>query len=74
MRNAEPGWLYEPMLAIRGWLDEREHDAPELYRWATSKPIMRAVSFQGDYHSDLALRQAGQPGNWPQFADGLFYN
>lgn len=72
-RETEPGWFYEPMLALRSWLDEQEHDLPELYAWGTSKPIMRAASFVEEYRRDLSRRMAGEPGDWPRFENGLFH-
>lgn len=69
----EPGWFYETMLALRCWMEEREHDAPEIYRWGTCKPIMRAVSFVEEYRRDLSRRLAGEESDWPTFAPGLFH-
>ena len=73
VREAEPGWFYEPMLALRSWLNEQENDRPELYAWSTSKPIMRAASFVQEYRHDLDRRLAGEPSSWPQFEKGLFH-
>ena len=72
-RHAEPGWFYEPMLGLRSFIDECEHRMPTIYKWGTCKPVMRAVSFESAYREDLALRQAGEPGNWPAFASGTFF-
>lgn len=73
MRESEPGWFYETMLALRCWVDERERDAPTLYSWGMLKPIMSAVSYVDEYRRDLARRAAGQPSDWPRFASGLFH-
>ena len=73
-RTAEPGWFYETMLALRCWLDERERNAPALFSWGTSKPIMRAVSFAEDYRRDQDRRSAGLDSDWPVFEPNLFHS
>ncbi len=72
-QTQEPGWMYETMLALRCWLDEREGDAPDIYAWGTSKPVMRAVSHVEAYRRDLGRRLAGLESDWPRFEAGLFH-
>ncbi len=73
VQTQEPGWFYETMLALRCWLDEREDDAPDIYAWGTSKPVMRAVSHVEAYRRDLGRRLAGLESDWPRFEPGLFH-
>ncbi len=67
-RSAEPGLFFEPILALRGWMFDQAERAPDLYGWAKSRPIMRAVSFKNEYRQALA-RGDGEP--WIRFEEGL---
>ncbi|MBR0553763.1 hypothetical protein [Stakelama marina] len=67
-REAEAGIFFETMLALRDWMHGQVDSAPELYGWATSRPVLRAQSFEHDYRQALKRGQ-GEP--WITFESGL---
>lgn len=71
---AEPGPFFEAILAMRAWMDTQEDEAPTVYGWATSRPVMRAASFASTYHDYRRARADGDcDARWVGFEENLFH-
>ncbi len=75
LQSGEPGPFFETMLVLRGWMDTQGEESPDICRWATSRPLMRAASFASDWQAQLRAHAAGNSdAGWTTFEDDLFHS
>ena len=72
--TGEPDVFFETLLPLRDWMLDHEECWPSLKAAARSRPVMRAMSFAGEYRRYRDARDGGDgSARWISFEDGLFH-